>query len=209
MYGPGRRWLAPNWDFMSVSLVILGICSFLFHASLRQTMEFADELSMFVLLWSMLHTTLCIRQTAARRHLISVCLAVAMLSFSAFYIWSAKIIYHVVSFFVGLFGVACRTEYLFFWAADPSFPRDMAQVWNKRALEAALISVVGYGLWTIDLEYCDVLRASRDVGLPWAWLLEFHGWWHVLTAVGADRFMTVAREVRAQTEVGKDKRKRT
>ena len=61
--------------------------------------------------------------------------------------------------------------------------------------------VLGYLLWNIDLEFCMQLRELRaQVGLPWAWLLELHGWWHVLTAIGADRFMNVARELREEVQ---------
>ncbi|KAK4462638.1 hypothetical protein QBC42DRAFT_286249 [Cladorrhinum samala] len=52
MYCPGpaarhgrQPVLAPKVDLMSLSLLLLGIGSFLFHATLRQTMEFCDELS--------------------------------------------------------------------------------------------------------------------------------------------------------------------
>jgi dihydroceramidase len=29
------------------------------------------------------------------------------------------------------------------------------------------------------------------MGMPWGFLLEFHGWWHVLTAIGAYVFMVM------------------
>lgn len=30
---------------------------------------------------------------------------------------------------------------------------------------------------------------KRAVGMPWSFVFEFHGWWHILTAVGAHVFM--------------------
>jgi dihydroceramidase len=45
------------------------------------------------------------------------------------------------------------------------------------------------------------LRAFRQrIGVPWAFLFEFHGWWHILTAVGASQFMNVLREVREEVD---------
>jgi dihydroceramidase len=36
----------------------------------------------------------------------------------------------------------------------------------------------GFGLWTLDNEYCSTFRRWRkEVGMPWGFLLEFHGWW--------------------------------
>lgn len=200
MYGPGSRGLfAPNWDFMSVSLLILGIGSFLFHASLRQALEFVDELSMIGIIWSFLQTTLSIRQSQSKIRVISVVLSAVIIGFSVFYVWSAKIIYQVIAFFIGIGAVSCRFVYLFWWS-QPEFPRDKVRDWNRRTLQALGTSLLGYLVWNIDLEFCAMLRDVRErVGLPWAWLLELHGWWHILTAIGADRFMTVAREMREES----------
>lgn len=61
-------------------------------------------------------------------------------------------------------------------------------------------------MWNIDFEYCAELRMLREqVGLPWAWLLELHGWWHILTAVSANQFMEIVRELKV--EVGDEKTK--
>ena len=44
----------------------------------------------------------------------------------------------------------------------------------------------GFGIWALDNIYCSKLRAwRRDIGLPWGVLLEGHGWWHLMTGVGA------------------------
>lgn len=201
MYGPGSRGLLkPNVDFMSVTLLLLGIGSFLFHASLRQTLEFADELSMMGLIWSMLQATLTVRQSPAMSKIISVVLAVIFLSFTAFYLNSPLIIYQVIAFLAGLGVVVLRTLYLLH-LVQPALPKAKSRAWSKRALTALGICIIGYGIWNIDLEFCQKLRDIRQqVGLPWAWLFEFHGWWHVLTAIGASQFMTVVRELRAEVK---------
>ncbi|KAM5354415.1 hypothetical protein ACJ41O_001064 [Fusarium nematophilum] len=206
MYGSGSRGLfAPNWDFMSVSLLILGIGSFLFHASLRQTLEFVDELSMMLLAWSMLQAALTIRPPRKTPpHLISPVLAVFFTSFSVFYIYSAKIIYQVIAFWIGLILIGLRIHYLFHWL-EPGFTKAQSRDWSIRAVKASAICLFGYLIWNIDLEFCAELRNLRErVGLPWAWIFEFHGWWHILTAIGASQFMDVVREVRE--EVNRDKK---
>ncbi|TQV98439.1 alkaline phytoceramidase [Cordyceps javanica] len=201
MYGPGSRGLfRPKLDFMSITLFILGVGSFLFHASLRQTLEFVDELSMMGLIWSMLQATLTVRQTPATSRIISATLAVVFLSFTAFYLSSPLIIYQVIAFLSGVGVVVVRVLYLFHWM-QPALPKAKSREWRNRAVTALFICIAGYGIWNIDLEFCHVLRDIRQrAGLPWAWLFEFHGWWHVLTAVGASQFMTVAREVREEVK---------
>ncbi|KAK4242328.1 hypothetical protein C8A03DRAFT_40298 [Achaetomium macrosporum] len=169
--------LRPKNDFMSISLFILGIGSFLFHATLRQTLEFVDEFSMLGLTWSMLQAAL----------------AVAYLSFSAFYLWSAKIIYQAFAFTGALFGVLFRNQYLFHFLR-PAFPEAKSRDWNWRIWKAVAICVFGYLLWTIDLEHCAGLRAVRErVGLPWAWLF--------------DQAMQVSRGVKEEVERERTERK--
>lgn len=197
MYGPGSRGIfSPNVDFMSVALLFLGLGSFVFHASLRATLEFADEFAMLGLVWSMLQVSFTARQPPAAARLITVGLAVYFTSFIAFYLQSPQIIYQVIAFTSSIFLVLLRSQYLFH-RIRPAFPEAKTREWNVRTWKAIVICLVGYGLWNIDLEFCAQLRSLRyKVGLPWAWALELHGWWHVLTAIGASQFMDIAREVR-------------
>ena len=49
----------------------------------------------------------------------------------------------------------------------------------------------GFGIWTIDNVHCSSLRAwRREIGLPWGVLLEGHGWWHLMTGLGAYFYIT-------------------
>ncbi|KAL1839317.1 hypothetical protein VTJ49DRAFT_1645 [Mycothermus thermophilus] len=198
---PGRsNLLRPSWDFMSASLFVLGVGSFLFHATLRQTLEFVDEFSMLGLTWSMLHASLTARQSPRRARVISVGLAVAYLSFAVFYLWAPKIIYQVYAFSTSLAVLLLRTFYVFHWA-ETGFPEEKRRDWVRRTWKAVATSLLGYMLWIIDFEHCAQLRAWREsLGLPWAFLLELHGWWHILTAIGASQSMQVAREARAEVE---------
>ena len=193
--------LPTNIDFMSVALLILGIGSFLFHASLRQTLEFVDELSMLILNWAMLNTMMQIRQPDRQRRIIySLVLATVYISFSVFYVYSALIIYQVIAFLTGIGITMLRTQYLFSWV-QPAFPAEQSKAWNRRSWQAVGISSLGYLLWNIDLEFCKELRDMKAaMGLPLSWLLELHGWWHIMTAIGADQFMMVAREMRESDE---------
>ncbi|KAK0652510.1 alkaline ceramidase family protein [Cercophora newfieldiana] len=204
MYGPGSRGiLRPNLDFMSISLLGLGIGSFLFHASLRHTLEYVDELSMLVLTWSMLHATLVAAQPPSKTRAITVGLTAFYMSFLVYYVWSENIIYQVVGFTGSIVIIGLRTNYLVRWLK--AFPKALAQDLTSRSRRSVLVGLFGYLLWNIELKYCDELRAIRaQVGLPWAWLFEFHGWWHIFTAISAKQFMSVAREMRELTPREKD-----
>lgn len=44
----------------------------------------------------------------------------------------------------------------------------------------------GFVLWSLDNHYCTQLRSWRhEVDLPYGILLEGHGWWHLMTGIGA------------------------
>ncbi|KAI9881028.1 MAG: hypothetical protein M1830_008910 [Pleopsidium flavum] len=65
------------------------------------------------------------------------------------------------------------------------------------------IFIGGFGIWSLDNEYCsDLRRWRRELGLPWGILLEGHGWWyvyppdaplwtqHIMTGIGAYFYIT-------------------
>lgn len=44
----------------------------------------------------------------------------------------------------------------------------------------------------------ELRRVKGRIGLPWAWLFELHGWWHVLTAISANQFMEIVTELQEE-----------
>ena len=55
--------------------------------------------------------------------------------------------------------------------------QDRKTMWG-RFIKVVGWLVLGYIVWNIDLKMCHQLRELRaSIGLPWAWLLELHGWW--------------------------------
>jgi dihydroceramidase len=199
MYGPGSHGLiAPNLDFLSISLLVLGIASFLYHASLRQTLQFADEFAMLGLAWSLLQGILTVRRSSAYDRFVNICLATIFPLFSVFYVWTGKIIYHTTAFASIIVLIILRCHYLFYWR-KPGFSEVKCDGWRVRGRKALIILLVAYIIWNIDLEYCAELRELREwIGIPWAWLLELHGWWHVLTAISASQFMDIVRELQEE-----------
>ncbi len=178
---------------MSMALVVLGINSFVFHASLHQTTQFCDELSMFLLGGALLYSVYTINMSPGATSIITAALYLVIGLLSVIYIQSADILHHVYSFNTMLGLIGARTMYLVYGTGRPVEERAklMRMFWK-----AVAILVVGYTLWHIDLEQCVELRKLRQVvGLPWAWLLELHGWWHVLTALGASHYIRLIREL--------------
>ncbi|KAK4462637.1 hypothetical protein QBC42DRAFT_77361 [Cladorrhinum samala] len=102
----------------------------------------------------MLKAVLTTRQTPSRSRTISSALAAVYLSFAAFYVWSARIIYQVIAFASALGLVTLRSQYLFH-RIDPgrSFPKHKARDCNVRTWQAI-------GIWLFGYIPCGVLISS-------------------------------------------------
>lgn len=58
--------------------------------------------------------------------------------------------------------------------------RDILQrMWTMIAWGLSIF-LGGFLLWHLDRVHCSTLRRwRREIGMPWGFLLEFHGWWYV------------------------------
>ncbi|KAM0563074.1 hypothetical protein ACHAPJ_001920 [Fusarium lateritium] len=89
---------------------------------------------------------------------------------------------HATTFGLGIYVIATRVLRII-----PQQVRD--PVTRKKFQNIATLGLASFGLgyivWLIDEFACRYLTSARHVvGLPVAFLLELHGWWHILTAIG-------------------------
>ena len=172
---------------------MVGVCSFLFHATLRQSAQFSDDVSMLFLAGALLQRLYCGGQPSSTTSGLTAAIYAIVATMSAIYMRSGNLLIHL-SMFVGmLLLIGLRTAYLINRQATSAQLR--AGYIRKFGGVCACLALA-FLLWNIDLEWCHELRSLRKaVGLPWAWLLELHGWWHVLTAVGAAVHMDLVRDL--------------
>lgn len=51
------------------------------------------------------------------------------------------------------------------------------RMWQLVGLGLAIF-LGGYAIWNLDNELCgSITRMRREIGMPWGFLLEGHGWW--------------------------------
>ncbi len=168
---------------MSMALVFLGVKSFLFHCTLRHTMQYCDEFGMLVLAGALLQAVFAIGRSPAATRAITIAIVGAVGALMAVYVSTANILHHVFAFNAMVLLIIIKTLSLIYGVTRPA-PEKAALV--ARAVKTLAVLILAYTLWQIDLEKCLELRRLREaVGLPWAWVFELHGWWHVLTAWGA------------------------
>ena len=178
---------------MSWALVVLGVNSFIYHATLLQATQFCDEFAMLVLGAALLQGIGTINQTPGASAAITSVILAAATAGAGLYLKTANILHHVVMFNSAMLLVGARTVFLVLASGRSGAEKRRLMGLFGKALACL---VAAYTLWQIDLEKCLELRGLRErLGLPWAWLLELHGWWHVLTALGASRYIRLIREL--------------
>lgn len=68
---------------------------------------------------------------------------------------------------------------------DERDKRILQQMWKMIAVGLSLF-LGGFVVWSLDNDYCSKVREWRhEIGLPYGILLEGHGWWHLMTGIGA------------------------
>lgn len=178
---------------MSWSLFLVGVCSLIFHATLLQTCQYSDDLSMFLLTGALLQALYTTNQSGLAKYAISTVITLSIGAISYLYVQSGSILFHSTAFGTFLTFIWPRTLFLIYQSDRPSAEASRLM---KRFLRAVVWLILAFVIWNIDLEYCFNLRDIRHkIGLPWAWLLELHGWWHVLTAIGASEYIKLTREL--------------
>lgn len=191
--GPKKAGLVGGLDSMSISLFAVGVCSFAFHATLHQELQLCDDVSMLVLAGAIVHSVYACGQPPATAKYIAAISSALVLGSATAYLQSQNMNLHIALFGGLLTLIWPRTLFLIYGTgrSDSDKKNLMRQFW------AAVGSLVlGFAIWNVDLEYCFGLRSIRTaVGLPLSWLLELHGWWHVLTAVGAMKYFQLVRNL--------------
>lgn len=180
-------------DAMAVSLILVGVFSFVFHASLHRDTQFLDEMSMFFLGCAFLQPLYTNGFSPASQKAITVLLLSVVVVISAVYYQTRIVELHWGSFFLMENLIWTRALYLTKYRQRSAEERARL---GKQFWTATGTMTLGIIVWVVDLELCPPLRRLREmVGPPWAWVLELHGWWHILTAVAASKYIKLIREI--------------
>jgi dihydroceramidase len=163
-----RRW-ALDWRIQAgwVALVVVGVGSVLFHATMRFAMELCDEIPMlFLVLAFLVGKEDCVgfmSGPAGRRRFRLVALALIAVSVVSYV---ALFVYEI---FVYSFGLAVLFEIGLDLACRP-------KTWQTRACFGAAVACIGtgYAIWQLEQNLC----AQH----PRLWPL--HMVWHLLSCLG-------------------------
>ena len=112
-----------------------------------------------------------------------------MALFSTWHCLTDELTMHSVLFGLMIATIGLKTRSII--ASRVSNAAIKAQVF-KLCTWGSVIFVSGFVIWNIDNAICGKLTGwKRQIGMPWSFLLELHGWWHVFTGAGAYIFIAL------------------
>ncbi|KAI0168276.1 alkaline phytoceramidase [Pestalotiopsis sp. NC0098] len=181
----------PALDSLSWSMLLLGVTSTAFHATLRQGAQLSDDLSMLLLVGVIMQHVYCLGQPRVRSRLVAATIWASISGVSFIYVRSGDLLIHVSAFAVSVTLVGLRLVQLIYRGQQQ---QESSAELATRFWKGCAYLAVAFALWNVDLELCLQLREWRQhVGLPLSWLMELHAWWHILTAAGAAQFIRLVR----------------
>ena len=210
--GNGREFKVWNWPVEALSLLLVGLGSAAFHMTLLHETQIVDESGMYAItgaldytLWS--YGLSDIGKTALGTLIGGLVSGVVGWNFMGTHDGKADNAIHLALFVGLLTALWPRALYLIKkqssirkQAGDFKGRDEVAGKLMREFRLGVLYFFVGFGLWLFEGQFCYGLRNIRGfTGMPLGWVLELHGWWHILTAMGAGRFVWTARELTAST----------
>ncbi|KAL7930228.1 ceramidase [Trichoderma chlorosporum] len=162
-------------------LIGVGLCSAGYHMTLKYHTQMSDELSMHMLLTPLLFRLLSFKASPQRTRLLGIVLSTIFVVVMVTHMVMDEFLLHATSFGLGVYLLATYSLKKIQQIVEP---RNKATLRNMALFGCANFGF-GYFVWLIDRWVCNLLTETKHfVGLPLAFLLELHGWWHIFTAIG-------------------------
>ncbi|EME40939.1 hypothetical protein DOTSEDRAFT_74480 [Dothistroma septosporum NZE10] len=177
----------PNLSYWA--LIGVGIFSGGYHMTLKYYTQMSDELSMHLSIGTLLHQVYTFNEPPNIQRRNTAIIVGVLVPFVIYHCVTDEFLMHVILFFIMSWMVAFRTRKLIRETVkDQGHRRQLRRLVSV----ASWTSMAAYGIWNIDVHFCpQVHHLKQQVGMPWAVLLELHGYWHIMTAIGAYTFMAI------------------
>ncbi|KAJ2139330.1 alkaline ceramidase ydc1 [Coemansia sp. RSA 788] len=169
---------------MYVGLLLVGVGSACFHATLKYTTQLLDELPMLYLCALCFYSLVEIDVDIKFGKRLPIALALFQTGITLIYVfWMQNPAFHQVAFGVTAVGAIVFGTKRF---SELNIGSETRRTLSRLHLMGHLGMWGGFLVWNVDNIFCHQLRTYRSyLGMPLDGLLQLHGWWHIMTAYGS------------------------
>ncbi|KAK7214174.1 hypothetical protein V2G26_021352 [Clonostachys chloroleuca] len=166
----------------SITFILYGRLLGGYHMTLKYHTQMSDELSMHLLTTPLVYRLLTFNATPEKTRLVGIVLTILFTVVMVTHMVMDEFLLHATTFALAIYVIVTRSRRIIpHQCPDPKVRKSIQNV----STFGLVCFAAGYSVWLVDQYVCNVLiDTRRSVGLPLAFLLELHGWWHVLTAIG-------------------------
>ncbi|KAE8870249.1 hypothetical protein PTNB29_00593 [Pyrenophora teres f. teres] len=195
-----------------IGYLLVGSGSFLFHATLKYPMQLVDELSMIYTTCLMNFATFSYGKSKLYSTVLATGLVSLAVFITLYYHYLQDPTFHQNTYAILTAIVLFRAMYVMEvnirprfrskerTAANPRQAKGVKAVQDREDVRdqeiiSTMWKMIGFGLsiflggfvvWHLDNVYCSkLIQWRREIGMPWGFVLEGHGWWHLMTGTGA------------------------
>ncbi|KAM0756388.1 alkaline phytoceramidase [Meredithblackwellia eburnea MCA 4105] len=177
-----------EWRFVlgHLGLMVIGIGSALFHMTLLYEWQLADELPVCTTPVDLAFDLTPVNSTSKT----SIALPTGLLAFNILFTYAylnfPNPVFHQVAYGSIVVSTTVRAGYLILsqspTTAEGKHRRDQTR---NLLLQGVTSFLLGFLIWNLDNLLCvTTTRLKEKIGVPFAWLLEGHAYWHILTGIG-------------------------
>ncbi|KAK8918154.1 Alkaline ceramidase 3 [Metarhizium anisopliae] len=182
--------------------IIVGLGSVSFHATLKYPVQLVDELGMIYTTCLMIYASFAVSRSRVFAVKLGVGLTTLAVFITLYYHATKDPAFHQAAYAVLTATVLIRSIWVMEVQVRPSLQAEDAararyilktmwalvatgEIRGFHPTPGLTVFLTGYAIWNLDNIFCSQLRGwRRQIGLPWAILLEGHGWWHLMTGLG-------------------------
>ncbi|KAK4454667.1 ceramidase-domain-containing protein [Podospora aff. communis PSN243] len=171
--------------------IVVGLGSMAFHASLKYSMQLADELPMIYTVCIMSYIAFSYGKSPKVKASIAVALVGIACFISVYYLYAKDPVFHQVAY--GLLTLSSTIRGFYVTEVDVKsalrkrVPEEVDQRMHQirtLAVSGIVMFLAGFFIWNMDNIFCHhLVHARNQIQLPWSVVLEGHGWWHILTGL--------------------------
>lgn len=168
-----------------------------YHSTIKYTGQMIDEFSMMYATASILYAALSVTLGSDARIVLAI--------FVACVAFTASLMHYSLDYTPGfqmVFGLMILTVFCqCVWLVSNKVNGRAAKDMKRLAVYGAVTFLGGYVLWRIDNQACGALRRFRNVvGMPYGFVTELHGWWHIFTGLGVYYYVVFIEYLRLYIE---------